>query len=340
MQFPLAVLYSGEPKAAGTVYGLEAIGAFLGGLLFTFFISSRINAIDLCLFLSLLNIFVALYISKRKIIFLFFIFPLSLYLLSYKTVPALPWSGLQVLQIDESRYGEIAVIKVREQSSIYINGHILFTYPDRPTAEMKTHLPMTLHTSPSEILVIGGSPGNVREVLKYPIERIDFVELDPEIIKVSFDLLFNDDREVLKDKRLKIIIEDGRRFLKRSKKPKYDLILLNLPQPSTASINRFYTTDFFKETKNALKEDGILVLSLPASTGYIGRSMQISSGSIYNSIKSVFTHVELTAQEYGGLFASMSPINTNPEVLEERFAQRAPYTEHFHRYIFYDAFFY
>ncbi|MEW6569864.1 MAG: hypothetical protein AB1390_01620 [Nitrospirota bacterium] len=338
MQFPLAVIYSGEPKAAGIIYGLEAVGAFFGGLLFTFLISSRINMIDLSLFLSLINILAALYIAKKKIISFFFIFPLIFYFVFHETAPSMPWFGLKVSQNVESRYGEIAVIEIKNQSSIYLNGHLLFTYPDKPAAEIKTHLPVTLHPSPSEILVIGGSPGKIRELLKYPVDRITFVEIDPEIVKVSFSLLVDEDREILKDKRLNIIIEDGRRFVKKSVKPEYDLILLNLPQPSTSSINRFYTTDFFEEAKNALKKNGILVLSLPKAAGYIGRDMQLSNGSIYNSVKSVFTHVEVTSEEYGGLFASMTPINTIPEVLEERFAERAPHAEHFHRYIFYDAF--
>jgi len=35
LRFPLAVSYSGGSDAAGKVYGLEALGAFLGGVLFT-----------------------------------------------------------------------------------------------------------------------------------------------------------------------------------------------------------------------------------------------------------------------------------------------------------------
>ena len=174
--------------------------------------------------------------------------------------------------------------------------------------------------------------------MKYPVSGIDFVELDPKIIEVSFGLLNHEDREAVKDRRVRIIIEDGRRFIKRLKKPTYDLIVLNLPQPSTASINRFYTSDFFREAKSVLKDNGILALTIPQSTGYIGRSMQTSSGSIYNSLKSVFRYVEVTAQEYGGLFASESAINTDPEILENRFAQRAINTKHFNQYIFRDTF--
>ncbi len=137
-----------------------------------------------------------------------------------------------------------------------------------------------------------------------------------------------EDKEALKDRRVRIIFDDGRRFIKGVKQPGYDLVVLNLPQPSTASINRFYTTEFFGEVKKVLKKHGILSISIAQSAGYMGRSMQRANGSIYNSLESVFGHVEVTAQEYGSLFASDTGIEINPAVLEERFAQRAITTKY------------
>lgn len=339
LQFPLAVSYSGSYDAAGRVYGLEALGAFIGGILFTFIISGRIGAMELCLLLSLINILMAAYISRKMIIAFLFVMPLSLYIGLHQIVSTLPWQGMEPSQIVESRYGEITVIKVKEQSSIYVNGQLFFTYPDLPNEELRAHLSAALHPSPSRILVIGGSPGTLKEFLKYPVDGIDFIELDPRIVEVSSKLLsMDEDRDAIKELRIRIIVEDGRRFIKRLKRPTYDLIVLNLPPPSTASINRFYTIDFFREAKGVLKEGGILSMTIPQSTGYIGRGMQMAGGSIYNSLKSVFRHVELTTQEYGGLFASEAPIDAGSE-LEDRFIQRGLNTRHFNQYIFRDAFF-
>lgn len=339
LQFPLAVSYSGGSNAAGRVYGLEALGAFIGGVLFTFVISSRISAFELCLLLSLINVLIAVFVSRKIIITFIVIIPLFFYLGFHKISNALLWHGMEISETTESRYGEIAVIKIRDQSSIYANGHLMFTYPDSQSEEMSTHLTMAVHPSPSKILVIGGSPGTLKEFLKYPVEKIDFIELDPKIVGVSLRLLgMRQDEEAVKDQRVKIIIEDGRKFIKRLHQPVYDLIILNLPQPSTASINRFYTTDFFSEAKGVLKKDGILVISIPQSTGYIGKRMQTASGSIYNSLKSAFRYVEVTAQEYGGLYASDSALDTEPETLENRFIRRAISTKHFNQYLFRDAF--
>ncbi|MBM4136764.1 MAG: hypothetical protein FJ241_08030 [Nitrospira sp.] len=339
LQFPLAVSYAGTRDAAGRIYSLEALGAFIGGVLFTFVISGRLGVMELCFSLALINIFMAVYISRKKIITLLIIIPLFFYISLCKISTSLPWHGIEPSQTVESRYGEITVIQVREQSSIYVNGQLFFTYPDIPSEELKAHLSMAFHPSPSKILVIGGSPGSLKEFLKYPVDGIDFIELNLKIVELSSRLLSQqEDRDALKDRKVRIIVEDARRFIKRLKKPTYDLLILNLPQPSTASINRFYTSDFFREARGILKDNGILTITISSSTGYIGRRMQTASGSIYNSLKSVFKYVGVTAQEYGGLFASDTPMNTDPETLEDRFVQRALKTRYFNQYIFRDAF--
>jgi spermidine synthase len=339
IQFPLAVSYLNGKETAGRVYGLEAFGAFVGGVFFTFVISGRVGAIDLCSFLALLSILMTAYISKKKIFALLIIIPLSLYFGFHKMLPSLPWQGMKPSQIVESKYGEITIIKSGEQSSIYGNGQLFFTYPDRPSEEFRTHLPMALHPLPSKILVIGGSPGTLKEFLEYPVQKIDFIELDPKIVDVSLELLVSqEDKDAVEDPRVRIIIQDGRRFIKRLKGAIYDLVVLNLPSPSTAGINRFYTSDFFREVRGALNKGGILAITLPQSTGYIGRSMQTANGAVYNSLQSVFSHVQVTAQEYGGIFASDTLMDTEPKTLEDRFVQRKIHTSHFNQYIFRDAF--
>lgn len=338
IQFPLAVSYLKSKDAAGRVYGLEALGAFIAGMLFTFIISARIPFMELCVLIASFNILMAFYLSRRKIIAFLLVIPLSFYFVFHTSALALPWQGLKLTKTLESKYGEISVIEMKGQSSIYTNGQLLFSYPDVPTEEFRAHLTMTVHPSPLKVLVIDGSPGILRELLKYPVEKIDFIELDPRIVQVSFGILNAEDKKVMTDNRVSVIVEDGRRFIKSLKKTQYDLILLNLPQPYTAGINRFYTYDFFKEAKEVLKEHGILALNMPPSTGYIGKSMQTASGSIYNSLRSVFQHVSVTAQEYGGLFASRFPLDTNSEILEKRFVQRGISVKYFSPYIFRDAF--
>lgn len=349
LQFPLAVAHrSARPSAvknpAATVYGLEAAGAFGGGVLFTFLISGRAEAGLLVMCLSIVYILLALYILRARVLVFMLIVPV-LFNLGFKELEAPLWRAGKIgelVQKVQSRYGEIWVTRLENQLSLYSAGQLLFTYPNSQVEEFRVHLPMSVHQSPEHILVIGGSPGTIREFLKYPVRRLDFVEIDPELVKTSIGVLSPGDLRVVKDKKVRIITEDGRRFVKSLNRPAYDptydIVILNLSEPSTANMNRFYTVEFFGEVKRVLREDGILTMTLPAAAGYMGRRKQLLSGSIWGSLKSVFSHVEVSTEEYGSLFASESPIDINPVTLTERFKKRAIPVLHFHPYIISDAF--
>jgi spermidine synthase len=245
---------------------------------------------------------------------------------------------MELVKKVESRYGEIKVLKIRNQMNVYSSGKFDYAYPDTQTEEIRAHMPVSVHPSPERILIIGGSPAVLRGILKYPPIKTDFLEIDPKMIDVSLSLLSKEDRIILNDKRLKIIPEDARKFLKRLHGPYYDMVILNLPEPATANINRFYTEEFFHEAKKALKKDGILSLTLSASSGYIGRRMQTVNGSVYNSVRSVFGYTAVSSEEYGYVFASDSHFDVDPALLETRFDQRMIKTENFRPYIFHDAF--
>ena len=79
IQFPLAVSFSGNRNAPERIYGFEALGAFAGGLLFTFVLSSRMHAFDLCVVLATVNILAAAYISGKNLVVLFSVIPLFFY---------------------------------------------------------------------------------------------------------------------------------------------------------------------------------------------------------------------------------------------------------------------
>lgn len=334
-QFPLAVSYM--KGAAARVYGVEAVAAFFGGVLFTFAISGRVNSFTLAAAISVMNILTALYLLRKKALILLLLLPVIIYYGAFEAEIA-PWKVLGLKEKVESKYGEIVVTETEGQSNLYLSGKVGFSYPDPQAEELKSHLPMSVHHSPRNLLLVGGSPAVIRELLKYEVEGIDFVELDPAMVAISLDLLTTGDREIMKDGRIRIMADDARRYVKSLKGPEYDLIILNLPEPSTASINRFYTSDFFREARAALKEGGVLFLTMPTSSGYIGKRMRLANGSIYSSLKGVFRYVELSSEEYGCIFASDRPLPADSLTLEERFNGRMVETRYFKPYILKDAF--
>ena len=335
-QFPLSVAHLGGNAAKA--YGTEAAGAVMGGLLFTFLFSGRTDALTLVTAVSAANVLSGFFLVKRKSLFLFLAAPLATYMFAGWMHIAFLNEGMDIEKKIESRYGEITVLRDGGQANVYAAGKFRFSYPDPQTEELKAHLPLSLHTSPSSILVVGGSPAVLREYLKYPLTSLDFVEIDPAMINLALDLLSPADRERLRDKRLKIETEDARRFLQAHQSPAWDVIVLNLPEPSTANINRFYTVEFFRAARAALKKGGILCLDLPVSYGYISRRMQVANGSVYQSLRAVFSHVEVSSEEYGALYASDEPIDTTPETLARRFSDRHLDVSYFFPALFSDIF--
>ena len=57
------------------------------------------------------------------------------------------------------------------------------------------------------------------------------------------------DKKILHDPRVRVFYTDGRFFL-RTTKMRYDVVFVDLPDPSTAMLNRYYTIEFFKEAEN------------------------------------------------------------------------------------------
>jgi len=69
----------------------------------------------------------------------------------------------------------------------------------------------------------------------------------------------------LDDKRVHVIAGDARQFVRRTSE-KYDVVLINLPEPSTLLINRFYSREFYNELKKVLTPGAVISESLPTTS--------------------------------------------------------------------------
>lgn len=70
---------------------------------------------------------------------------------------------------------------------LVLDGYIMLTEKDEFIYhEMMTHIPMAVHPSVKNVLVIGaGDGGIIRELTKYPeIAHIDMVEIDEQVVEV------------------------------------------------------------------------------------------------------------------------------------------------------------
>ncbi|MCG2675978.1 fused MFS/spermidine synthase, partial [bacterium] len=332
------------PKAIGRVYIYDAIGDMSGGIIFTFLLVYLLHSFHCALLIGSLNLLAALLLSifrysspvtrhpSRKIFIpIFLLLALSIYLFGSSKIDNLQyqstrwrWRGYQLVEEKNSIYGNLVTTKRNDQYSFYENGLLSFTTSDREFNEYVTHLTMLEHPRPKKVLLIGGGvSGGLQEILKHNPDSVDYVELDPELIRLAKKYLPSSDRKALEDRRVKVHYLDGRLFVKRAKE-KYDLVMVNLPDPCTARLNRCYTREFFKEIKDILKDDGIVSLGISSKEAYLGEEMGDFNASIYYTLKDIFPNIVALPGEYLLLFASSSAkvLTYDDEVLNKRFSER------------------
>lgn len=284
-----------EHSSIGRVYFIDNIGGILGGILFSFILIYILNPFQVALFLMLLNLLAALLLSffiRNKFLILLILLLLLLSSVGFFSVDLNKltienqYKNQELLFQKETPYGNLVVTKTAGQLNFYENGLTLFTTEDTISNEETVHYAMLQADNPKSVLLIsGGVAGTINEVLKYNVSELDYLELDPLIIKLGKMYTKN-----LDDERLNAISKDGRLFIGQTKK-RYDVIIIDLPDPSTAQLNRFYTVDFFKNAKNALKKEGIISLSLGGSENYLNIEARKLNSALYNSLKEYFKNI-------------------------------------------------
>ena len=219
------------------------------------------------------------------------------------------------LESKDTPYGKLQMLKIQEQISLYYNSLHVYSYPDLASSEESVHFSLLQNPHSKNALIIGGGVGgSLAQALKYPQLRIDYVEIDPEIIRMSLEFLPKRETEHFRSKRIHVFYEDGRAFLKSVKKS-YDVITLNLPDPSTAQINRFFTQEFFLMAREKLSENGIFSFRISSAENYISYELQNFLASLYYTLKEVFSEVEIVPGDTNVFLASDRELSLDAEEL-------------------------
>ena len=233
------------------------------------------------------------------------------------------WKPFQLLITRDTRYGRLQLIRAKEQLSLYSNNSPVYSLPDPAAAEESVHFAMLQNPEARRILLIGGGPGGtLGELLKYRGAEIDYVELDPEIINLSRSFLGKEEQDNLNSARVRIIFQDGRTFLQGTEE-KYQVMLLNLPEPATAQVNRFYTLEFFLLAQHHLSPGGILSFPIASSETVIGPALQQFLSSLYSTLARVFPVVRVVPGDRNIFLASAAPLTLDPQELSRRIASLA-----------------
>ncbi len=325
VSFPLGVLFVFNTHFLEgnlyQVYLMESLGSSFAGLLVYFFLipffSNWHGAALAGAFVALLSYF-TFGEKRQKLVPLAVLILLLAFCLFDLPSQKIYWKPFQLIQSKDTPYGKLQVLQTEEQISLYNNNLHDFSYPNLASSEESVHYALLQKPDAGNVLLIGGgAAGSLRQILKYPRTQVDYVELDPEIIRISFRYLPEREQEILRNKRINIFYQDGRAFLTKTQK-KYDMIILNLPEPATAQINRFYTKEFFLDSKEKLTEEGVFSFRVPSAENYISPELQDFLSSLYHTLEQAFPFVEIVPGDTNIFLASSHPLNIGFETLNQK----------------------
>ena len=174
-----------------------------------------------------------------------------------------------VVYHEQSPYQDITMTQTGHEFRLYLNGALQFSSRDEYRYhEALVHIPMMQHPDPQHILLLGGGEGlAAREVLKYPVQSIELVDIDPAIVQLAsnMDMIAKLNEAAFTSEKLQVFHEDAFAFLIENNK-KYDVIICDLPDPNTESIAKLYSNAFYQLAFNRLNTNGLLVTQATSPT--------------------------------------------------------------------------
>ena len=300
-----------QTGAIGSLYGVEAIGSLTGGMIFSILLAFILNSFQVLVAILALNLATALALVRdipaaRRTIWvatLVLLIPLLVVNCDLRTREFLfPDQAIEFAK--DSPYGTVTVTRQGKQLNFFENNMLVGSTSDVVGAEEPVHYAMSQLRNPTSVLMIGGAAsGAPREVLKYSIDKLDYVDLNPQSIQVTRQFT-----DLLNDQRITVVNEDPRVFL-RANGPNYDAVLLNVPEPSTIQINRLFTTEFFGLVASRMNAGGVLSLGLQPGTDYQSDEARSVTSTIVNAIRLHFGDVLLVPGQRTYLLASDSVLD-------------------------------
>ena len=332
--------------ASGSMYLLEAAGSGIGGILASLVLIRYFGAFQIAAVVALLNLAAAAALAMRArwprrallsallAVFFFIVFPYGVPRLEAVSVMRL-WQGFHLLATRDSVYGKLAVTGEDGSRSLFENGLIVFSAPDPAAAEEAVHFALLEHPAPRSLLLIGGGvSGSLAQALQHPsLERVDYVELDPAIFDLAEEYFAAEWAPIRADPRVHLHHRDGRLFL-RTTEQRFDVIVVSLPDPQTAQLNRFYTVEFFREAAEKLSPGGVFSFQLKASEEYLNPERAGFLRCIRKTLGAAFPEVAVIPGETAHFLAAgrAGVLTTHPARLLERLRARHLQTAYVREY--------
>lgn len=259
------------------VLAFDYLGALVASLLFPLLLLPLLGVMRTAFFVGLINVLIALF---NLVIFQKRLKSASAYKWLGGTVVVVLLAGMvysyqlvgffdqlqyndKVIFAEQTKYQKIVISQWNKDLRLFLNGNLQFSSIDEYRYhEPLVHIPAMLTYQPEEVLVLGGGDGlAVKELLKYDnIGHIDLVDIDERMLELAKEnpLFLELNEGALLDPKVSLHAEDAFTYVKYAGKL-YDLVIIDLPDPSDHAISKMYTKEFYQMLWHLLTEQGVLV---------------------------------------------------------------------------------
>ncbi len=306
---------AGDKAGLGRVYLADTAGGIAGGALFSFVLVPWFDHFALLCFPAFLNLLLAgrlawdrrawLQLEAAAIVTAGLIVHVALIDADLVTT-VLQHRGEALVFRANSPYGRLVVADRDGLLTFYENGVPVAATENIAQVEEAVLYALSQRPGARQVLLIGGGvAGDAREILGAGgVSEVTYVELDPAIIAAGRQLL----PENLDDARIRIATTDGRRFVRRTP-ARFDVVIVDLPDPSTSQLNRFYTAEFFGEVRRVLAPGGVFAFGLGRYENYVSPELARLLASARGTLAAVFPHVLLIPGGRVFFLASDGPLD-------------------------------
>lgn len=260
------------------VFTFDYIGALLASILFPLVLVPQLGIMRTSLFFGMINISIAIVLCfvlkkdlkkpsllKAKAIFSFlilvFVFFFSEQILSFSEGKLY---GENIIYTHTTAYQRIVLTHNKNDYRLYLNNNLQFSSQDEYRYhEALVHPAMSIAKKAENILVLGGGDGlAVREILKYKdVINVTLVDLDQGMTDLFMKnkILSDFNRNSLLHPRVKVINGDAYLWA-RECTDKFDVVIVDFPDPSNYSLGKLYSLNFYTTLKGIVKPEGIITV--------------------------------------------------------------------------------
>ena len=121
---------------------------------------------------------------------------------------------------------------------------------------------MHLHRKPRNVLIIGGGEGaTLREVLRHEVLKATMVDIDLQLIEICKKHLSQWHGGSFSDPRSVVISDDAFSYVKECKE-KFDVIIVDLTDPSSDIASSAFSEKFYKSLRNLTTDGSICAFQI------------------------------------------------------------------------------